>query len=224
MPRPLPAKPAASKVQPMFKRFTTAAAAYAVLALAASGTELTPAEDADLSRRFVESQRSLRTLRAAFEQSVSLLGLRNPSVSKGTFFYRAPDDVRIDYAQPQGDFFLLRGDRFHVAKGGNPPRIYAATDRSARVLVALRKVMGGRADAGAGMVRKVAREGNEYVVTLTPQSPSQETPEKIENRIDVASMALKKMTVKMPRGMSMEFSFSDPQRNVAIDEAVFQEP
>jgi outer membrane lipoprotein-sorting protein len=190
----------------------------------ASGKELSPEEDADLTRRFIASQRSLRTYRAEFEQSLSLLGLRNPSVSKGTFSYRAPDDVRIDYSQPAGDFFLLRGEQFHLAKNGNPPRSYPATDRSARVLVALRKIMGGRTEAGAGMVRKVRREGSDYVVTLTPETPSRDVPERIENRIDAGSLALKRMTVTLPRGTSMEFSFSNPERNAKVDEKLFEQP
>lgn len=208
----------------MRKLITLFALSAAVCLLPAWGNDLSPAEDAALSRKFIESQRSLRTFRAAFEQTVSLLGLRNPSVSKGTFLYRAPDDVRIDYSQPAGEFFLLRGENFYVARDGTPPRSYPASDRSARVLVALRKVMGGRTDADAGMTRKVRREGNEFVITLTPETPSRDVPEKIENRVDAESLVLKKMTVTLPRGTSMEFSFSEPERNAKIDKSLFQEP
>jgi outer membrane lipoprotein-sorting protein len=202
----------------------TAFLALATSALPGATNELSHAETEQLSRQFAEAQRTLCTFRANFEQTVSLLGLRNPAVSKGAFFYRAPDDVRIDYSQPDGDFLLLRGGNFLVSKGGEAPRRYPESDRSARVLVALRKVMGGRPDAGAGMVRKIRREGDEYVVSLTPQTPSRDMPEKIENRIDAGSFLLKRMTVTLPRGTSMEFNFSDPERNVKLDKALFQEP
>lgn len=208
----------------MRKRIVLVALSAAAFLVPARGNELAPSEDAALSRKFIESQRSLRTFRAAFEQTVSLLGLRNPSVSKGTFFYRAPDDVRIDYSQPAGEFFLLLGENFYVARDGMPPRSFPSSDRSARVLVALRKVMGGRTDAGAGMTRKVRREGDEFVITLTPDTPSRDVPEKIENRVDAASLVLKKMTVTLPRGTSMEFSFTEPERNAKIDKSIFAEP
>lgn len=208
----------------MFIRLIFAAAVLAVFSCPASASELSPEENASLSRRFIESQRALRTFRADFEQTVSLLGLRNPSVSKGTFFYRAPDDVRIDYSQPSGDFFLLRGENFHVARDGGAPRSCPASDRSARVLVALRKVMGGRPEAGAEMVKTVRHEGDEYVVTLKPRVTSRDVPDKIENRIDADLLVLKKMTVTLPRGTSMEFSFSNPERNAKIDETLFQNP
>lgn len=208
----------------MCKRITVVALTAATFLLPVRGNELSPAEDVALSRKFLESQRTLRTFRAAFEQTVSLLGLRNPSVSKGTFFYRAPDDVRIDYSQPAGEFFLLLGDNFYVARDGQPALNYPASDRSARVLVALRKVMGGRSDAGNGMTRQVRREGDEFVITLTPEIPARDVPEKIENRIDASSLVLKKMTVTLPRGTSMEFSFSEPERNAKIDKSIFVKP
>lgn len=208
----------------MVIRLILAATILTAFSYRAPASELSPEENADLSRRFIESQRALRTFRADFEQTLSLLGLRNPSMSKGTFFYRAPDDVRIDYAQPSGDFMLLHGDDFHVARDGNAPRSYPASDRSARVLVALRKVMGGRAEAGAEMVKTVRHEGDEYVVTLKPRTPSRDVPEKIENRIDADSLILRRMTVTLPRGTSMEFSFSNPERNAKIDETLFRNP
>lgn len=208
----------------MVIRLICAATVLTAFSCRTSASELSPAENANLSQRFIESQRALRTFRADFEQTVSLLGLRNPSVSKGTFFYRAPDDVRIDYSQPSGDFFLLRGENFHVARDGGAPRSSPASDRSARFLVALRKVMGGRADAGADMVKTVRHEGDEYVVTLKPRTPSRDVPEKIENRIDADLLVLKKMTVTLPRGTSMEFSFSNPERNAKIDETLFRNP
>lgn len=207
---------------PARSSLTILAAGLFVLPL--HGTDLSPEEDAKLSRQFVESQRALRTFRADFEQSVSLLGLRNPSVSRGTFLYRAPDDVRIDYSKPAGDFFLLSGDDFHVVKNGKPPRAYPATDKSARVLVALRKVMGGRTEGGSEMVRRVRREGNEYVITLKPKVPERGLPEKIENRLDTVSLSLRKMTVTLPQGTSMELTFSEPERNVTIDSELFTKP
>lgn len=190
----------------------------------ASGNELSPAEAANLFQRFVKTQRALRTLRAEFEQTVSLPGLRSPSVSKGTFFYRAPDGVRIDYSKPAGDFFLLQGEKFYVVRRRGVPRSYSASDREARMLVALRRMMEGRSDPEGEMVSKVSREDDEYIVTLTPKNPSRELPEKIENRINAESLLLEKMTIQLPRGTSMKFRFSDWERNAKIDESLFSSP
>lgn len=186
--------------------------------------DLSPAEDAILSQNFIESQRSIRTYRATFEQSVSLLGLRNPSVSKGTFLYRAPHDLRIEYSQPAGDFFLLLGNDFYVARDEKPVQKRPASDRSARILVALRKVMNGHSDAGTKMTRKVRRDGTEFVITLTPETPDADVPEKIENRIDGHSLFLKEMTISLPRGTRMQFRFSEPKCNAEVDMSLFAAP
>jgi outer membrane lipoprotein-sorting protein len=73
-------------------------------------------------------------------------------------------------------------------------------------------------------VRTVRREGGDYVVTLKPETRSRDVPEKIENRIDAGTLALKSMTVTLPRGTSMEFSFSQPERNAKVDAKLFEQP
>lgn len=205
-------------------RTTLAVLAMVAGLLPASAKDLSHAEAEGLFRRFVENQRALRTFRATFEQTVSLAGLRNPAVSQGTFSYRAPDAVRIDYTRPAGDFFLLTGDQFFVARKGGGPRKFSAEDPSARMVVALRRVMQGRPDRDEKMTDSVRLEKGEYLVTLTPREPSRELPEKIENRIDARTLMLKSMTIQLPGGSRMEFSFSDWERNAKVDAALFEKP
>lgn len=200
-------------------------AAVVLISPPAWGKDLSPSEAEALGQRFTEVQKSTQTLQAGFEQSISFPGMRIPAVSRGVFFYRAPGDLRIDYAEPRGEYFLLRGDTFELSRGERRPVKRPATDRSARALVALREILRGAPDnAGVKMERRVSLVNDEYVVTITPANPAPGLPEEIENRIDRDSLLLRSMTVRLPRGATMQFVFSQPRRNAELAAELFDAP
>jgi outer membrane lipoprotein-sorting protein len=64
----------------------------------------TPAERAELAAilaKFDETQASTRTLTASFTERKEIHLLREPVVSKGRFFYTKPDDVLLQYTDPE---------------------------------------------------------------------------------------------------------------------------
>lgn len=64
---------------------------------------------AALVKRVSQVQASLATLEADFEQVRTSRLLAAPSVSKGRFYFRAPDSVRWDYATPREMTVLITG-------------------------------------------------------------------------------------------------------------------
>ncbi len=64
---------------------------------------------AALVQRVSQVQASLTTLKATFEQRRTSKLLAEPSVSRGTFYYQAPDSVRWEYDSPRPMTVLLAG-------------------------------------------------------------------------------------------------------------------
>lgn len=178
------------------------------------------AADEDLEARFLASHKDLKTLQADFRQTIISPGMRQPVVSEGRFYYQAPDKLRIDYAQPAGDYFLLNGDHFEIRRRGKPPSIRNAGHPSARALVALREVLNGTPPAGE-FQKQVERRDGAFVVVLTPLMPSATLPRKIENRVDTKTFALLGMIITMSQGTSMEFVLENPRRNQPLDPDIF---
>lgn len=176
----------------------------------------------DLEARFLASHRNLQSLQADFRQILTSPGMRQPVVSEGRFYYKKPESLRIDYSRPEGDYFLLKGDRFETRRRGKPHIILEANHPSARALVALREVLRGAPPVG-DFQKEVVREDGVFRVVLTPLVPSPNLPRKIENRVDAKSLALLSMTLTMPQGAVMEFVFENSRRNQPVDPAVFVE-
>ncbi len=199
-------------------RFLVILLILAPLALRAENLSTVEAEA--LERRFVKMQRTTRTLRTDFEQTVRMSGMREPVVSRGEFFYRAPDELRVTFSEPPGDFFHLSGDTLEFSRGGAAPIRKPSSDGAARALMALRNVLRGTPESSEDPVdRRVAREGDEFVVTITPVVRSIRMPEKIENRVDAESLLLRTMTITLPRGISLEYRFFNPRRNAPSDDS-----
>ena len=64
---------------------------------------------AALVQRVSQVQASLTTLTASFEQRRTSRLLAAPSVSRGTFYYKAPDSIRWEYESPRPMTVLLSG-------------------------------------------------------------------------------------------------------------------
>lgn len=64
---------------------------------------------AALVQRVSQVQASLTTLTASFEQRHTSRLLAEPSVSRGTFYYKAPDSIRWEYESPRPMTVLLSG-------------------------------------------------------------------------------------------------------------------
>lgn len=175
----------------------------------------------DVETRFLLSHRNLKTLEAGFRQTITSPGLPRPIASEGRIFYEAPDRLRIDYARPAGDYFLLTGNRLEIVRRGKPPVIHNSTDPSARALVALREVLRGTPPVG-DFQKQVVRAGGEFRVLLTPRGASPNLPRKIETRVEAQSLLLLGMTITMPQGSIMDFAFENPRCNEALDPGVFK--
>ncbi len=64
---------------------------------------------AALVQRVTQVQTSAKTLQSDFEQHKTSRLLAEPSVSRGRFYYKAPDSVRWEYVEPRRMTVLLTG-------------------------------------------------------------------------------------------------------------------
>ncbi len=198
---------------------------FSLVALTANGTAgtLSPDEAAALERRFFAAQREMQTLEADFTQSVTAPGLPAPAISHGQLFYRAPNQLRISYTDPAGDSMQLDGSDYTALRSGRAPVVRPADHTSARAMTALRDILHGSQPPG-DMKVSVTRQGNAYIVTLTPRTPGRFQPERIENIIDARTLQLRSLSLTLPRGTVMRFEFTRLRPNRPLPESAFLLP
>ena len=184
--------------------------------------ELSASDAAALEKRFLQAQRGTRTMEVAFRQTFFSKGLRNPVASEGFFYFRAPDELVVQYSRPAGDFYHLKGEGMQSSRRGKRSGWVGVDTPSARPLASLRDMLGGRSVRDAGLFeRTVTREGDAYVVLIKPRVPAPDMPASIENQIEASTMSLRSMKITLPSGSGLLFEFSGFRQNGKLDEAVF---
>lgn len=187
-----------------------------------------PEKDANALRaKFQARQRETRSWSAGFSQTLSLRGLGRPIASAGRIFFQAPDKLRIDFAQPAGEFVLVANGRVYTQKRGKRLQERGLEEEASRpfrsLLQMLRGATGGPEEEGA-FSPNATKEDDGYAITLERQEKaSSRLPRRIINKV-TTSLEIREVTVELPNGGTVRYVFSEPQRNRKLDVGLFELP
>lgn len=199
---------------------------YLLLITACAG--LTTASETDpLRQQFLQRQQETKTWSAEFTQTLTMPGLREPVVSKGTLAYRIPGQLTIDYAQPRGESVLVIGDQVYIKKPGADTDIKSLSqDWEGKPFQMLLGFLSGQPQVEEKHYRaEVTRQPRHLVVELIRQGDeSAELPKRIANRIDSRTLEIDSVHVDLPNGGSLGYHFTFVTRNRPVDGARFQPP
>ncbi|MDQ3564956.1 MAG: outer membrane lipoprotein carrier protein LolA, partial [Pseudomonadota bacterium] len=122
-----------------------------------------------LRAEFQTRQRETLTWSATIAQTLTLSGVRDPVVSTGTLAYRAPEQLRLDYTKPAGEFVLVLGDRLFIQKtGARLAEKSLREDSAGKPFLSLLGLLRGQpAEEESDYTAEVTREEDRYTVVLT---------------------------------------------------------
>lgn len=180
-----------------------------------------------LRKRFESHQQETRFWTADFTQTLTVSGLKAPIVSEGKIRYRAPDSLRIDFEKPLGDFLLALGPDLFVQKSGKGViRKSIQTDTVGKPLLGLLGMLRGSPTEDADLFEfQAMREGDSFEIELLKkQGAPAQLPKKIVNSISANSLDVRNVTVVLPNGGSLTYSFRSSTRNRPVPASFFEAP
>ncbi len=165
-----------------------------------------------------------QSIQSDFTQTKHLSLLADKITSKGKFYYRKEDKVRIEYSSPFQYLVVMNGGQMMVKDEQKTSHINA---RSSKTMQSVNRIM---LDCMRGTVFsnpdfKVAayEGGNGYLLSL---SPANDAIKKLFKQIDVYltrdSFDVDKLSMVEQGGDFTEMSFSKTQHNLALNEALFK--
>jgi outer membrane lipoprotein-sorting protein len=199
----------------MLKRLCILAAAMAANAFS---SPLSSAKEAELRAQFQTRQRETKTWVAAFSQTLSLPGMTKPVVSAGQLFYRSPNQLRLDFTKPEGEFVLANRDSLFIQKAGKRVAEKSLSrDTAGRPFQSLLGLLRGQPE--------VTREDDRYLLVLSRKpDASSRAPKRITNIIDAQSLEVREVLVELPNGGTLKYEFTGISRNQPISDERFIEP
>lgn len=192
-----------------------------------------PVSQADLARYdagFAAVQQSTRTFKADITQTLHLQGLAQPLTSTGTLYYADPDKLLIRFSKPAGEWMLVNGSQSAIQKTGKPLERHdlAAQGRTASHAASLLDFFHAdparwHKDFDVSMTRR----GNILTVHLkpwmTPTATSQGVQE-ITTTLQLPKYDILEMAITLNGANSVDYTFTEGQRNAPIDPALFTLP
>ena len=167
---------------------------------------------------------SLATLQADFTQTKHLSLLSDKIVSKGKFYYRKNDKVRIEYTTPFQYLLIMNGGQILVKDEQKTTRI---NTRTSKVMQSVNRIMidcmSGSVFSNPDFKITAYESGSNYLLRLNPVTDAMK---KMFSNIDVylapGTMDVDKLVMNEQGGDYTEMDFSKSQHNLALNDALFK--
>jgi outer membrane lipoprotein-sorting protein len=182
------------------------------------------ANAAALQQGLQKSTAALQTIQSDFSQTKHLSLLADKITSKGKFYYRKEDKVRIEYTTPFQYLVVMNGGQMMVKDEQKSTKV---NTRSSKTMQSVNRIM---LDCMRGTVfsnpdfRVTAFEnGSNYLLSLIPAN---DAVKKLFKQIDVyltrSSFDVDRLTMSEQGGDFTDMDFSHTQHNIALNDALFK--
>ena len=141
----------------------------------------------------------------AFVETRVMPKMNKTTVSEGMMKFEAPENLRMDYTQPQGDYTLIEKDKFEVFKSGKLQRLNVKDPKQKMAVyrATLLACLGGDVEKAAALNNAKAdykTVGNTYVCTLKAENVAPRDIAALELIYDKKNGQLLKMTLTEGNG------------------------
>ena len=141
----------------------------------------------------------------AFVETRVMPKMNKTTVSEGMMKFEAPENLRMDYTQPQGDYTLIEKDKFDVFKSGKLQRLNVKDPKQKMAVyrATLLACLGGDVEKAAALNNARAdykTVGNTYVCTLKAENAAPRDIAALELIYDKKNGQLLKMTLTEGNG------------------------
>ncbi|HRO41492.1 MAG TPA: outer membrane lipoprotein carrier protein LolA [Flavipsychrobacter sp.] len=171
-----------------------------------------------------KSNAAVKTISSDFVQTKNLALLSEKIKSKGKFFFKKEDRVRIEYTSPYSYLLVMNGGQIMVKDEQKTSKI---NTRNSKTMQAVNRIM---IDCMRGTVldnpdfkATVYENGSLYLLSLAPATDAMK---KMFRSIDVylskKNFDVDKLTMTEQGGDYTDMDFSNAQHNIALNDALFK--
>jgi outer membrane lipoprotein carrier protein len=192
-----------------------------------AATPLSTGDAAAVQKKFRETQQATKTFRAEFTSELKLEKLNRIVSSKGVLYFQAPDRVRMEYAQPAGEWVVLSGRQLAVKKSNRSVQVFDLKERprAQQAIQSLLAIVGRGTESWdtTHAVEMFAENGKTRVLLVPKSREDARQPEKIEVLLR-ADLSLEQIQVRFPGDNGMLYRLGVPVRNQPVDAGLFVIP
>jgi outer membrane lipoprotein-sorting protein len=165
-----------------------------------------------------------QTITSDFTQTKHLSLLEDKVKSKGRFFFRKQDQVRLEYTAPYAYLLIMNSGQILVRDGEKTSRI---NTRNSRMLQSVNRIiidcMQGSVFRNPDFSVAVYENNNGYLLSLTPvQESMRQMFRQIEVYMDKKNLDVTRLTMTEAGGDFTDMDFVNTRHNLPLDDALFK--
>lgn len=181
------------------------------------------ADVAAFKQQFAKASQATQSIQCDFVQEKNLSMLADKIVSKGKFWFKKDNKVRMEYAQPSYYLLIMNGKDIKVKDGQKENRV---STKGNKLFEQINKItvdcVQGNIVNNADFNTKVLENGQSYLLEMTPVNKSlAQYFKSIHLLVDKKDYSVSKIEMYEAGGDDTTISFVHKQLNVNIADAVF---
>lgn len=181
------------------------------------------ADVAAFKQQFAKASQATQSIQSDFVQEKNLSMLSDKIVSKGKFWFRKENKVRMEYMQPSYYLLVMNGKDIKTKDGQKENRVSA---KGNKLFEQINKItvdcVQGNVVNNADFNTRILENGQSYLLELTPVNKSlAQYFKSIHLLVDKKDYSVSKIQMYETGGDDTSISFLHKQLNVNIPDAVF---
>ena len=186
--------------------------------------EYTPVNDVTRFKdQFAVTAKKIETIKSDFTQEKNLSMLSEKIVSKGKFWFKKDNLLRMEYTKPFDYLMILNKDNVYVKDGKNETKV---STRSNKIFQQINKItvdcVQGTVLSNPDFKTRILENKNNYLVELSPVSKGlKEFFKTIKVIIDKRDYAVNTIEMDENSGDDTTLHFTNRELNTAIPDALF---
>lgn len=186
--------------------------------------EYTPVSDVTRFKdQFAVTAKKIETIKSDFTQEKNLSMLSEKIVSKGKFWFKKDNLLRMEYTKPFDYLMILNKDNVYVKDGKNETKV---STRSNKIFQQINKItvdcVQGTVLSNPDFKTRILENKNNYLVELSPVSKGlKEFFKTIKVYIDRKDYAVNTIEMDENSGDDTTLHFTNRELNIAIPDALF---
>lgn len=174
-------------------------------------------------QQFTKAAQSTNTIKSDFVQEKNLSMLSEKIVSKGKFWFKKENKVRMEYSSPTYYMMVINGKSFRIKDAKTDRNISTA---GSKLFEQISKVTAdcvqGNVLASKDFTTKVLENAQYYQMQMTPVAKGlKDFFNSIDLLVDKKDLAVIKITMHERSGDDTSISFSQRELNVPISDEIF---
>ncbi len=178
---------------------------------------------ADFKTKFAAASQKITTIKSDFVQEKELSLLSEKIVSKGKFWFRRENAVRMEYMQPFQYLMIINGSKIYIKDSQKENRISA---KSNKLFEQINKTMmdcvNGSALNNPDFTTRIFEAGDTYLAELSPVNKNLKNLFKNINLIvSKKDFSVTKIEMHEPSGDNTTINYLNREMNVSLPDALF---